>query len=429
VPTSFSALATAREEGKPLLYPLLRHAPLSLRWHRLQHLCVEDVVAQQLRVCELTISWVPFVAPTDEPQHRVEAAATAATDRLSDTRWTQLFKGLACSLHTLRFATHCQVSPRLLALAVASLPLLRTLSISSAAGKGDLISPLLQLHPQLPQPEKVAHDAPQCSSITDLHLHLCWTSNSLALRHLSRLSSLRRLHLSGALFPLDVFRSLFAGESDDDDAPPPSALGLSGLEELHLGGFVAHASRADEYTRAFSTLARLHTLTLCFVGELDALLPCLHVVPSLRLVVLHIRPFSGVGGFGCTPTGPNPNVLSKLLATNAQLHIRLHVADTLRAFAAHAPCVPGPVVADCWKRVQLHWNRTDRVGMMLVRPHMDRVVLLDELDEHRVSLPLPLPSQHHPVQPGQPVLLQFGELLPWRLHDQMVDAFVGAQGT
>jgi hypothetical protein len=190
---------------------------------------------------------------------------------------------------------------------------------------------------------------------------------------------------------------------------------------------VAHASRADEYTRAFSALARLHTLTLCFVGELDALLPSLRVVPSLRLLLLHIRPFSGVGSFGFTPTVPNPNVLSKLLATNAQLHVHLHVANNLRAFAAHVPSISHPLVADCWKRVQLHWNRTERVGMILVRPHMERVLLLDELDEHRV--PLPLPQQQHPVQPGQPVLLQFGELLPWRLHDQMVDAFVGAQGT
>jgi len=230
-----------------------------------------------------------------------------------------------------------------------------------------------------------------------LELHFGWRSHRLARESLRKLSSLRHLTLRGVLFRVDEFPLLFGLRKDGLSS-------LCQLESLSLGGFNMRSSPHDDnplaLSSALTSMHRLHTFTLSFVGFIDDALQALQDSSSLRLLILHVRPHSGAsrfGGVSALYTIPSREALQTLLHSNPQLYIRIHCAKTERAWKAHAQTTnefhtaQGIPALD--KALPAAAAPSEAFATMSALVS-DRLQLLDELHEHRVP-----PYQYPFAQP------------------------------
>jgi hypothetical protein len=364
--------------------PLLRHAPLTIVWHRRCHLHVAELVTLP-NVRELDIRW-----PAGGESHFVAghvAGLTHARD-LPDVEWIALLTHT--QLRSLRFAVWFRPSPRVLELA-AALPSLRSLSFACSHhtdAEIDLVAPFIH-----------------ATQLTTLELHFGWRPHRLARESLRKLSSVRHLALRGILFRVDEFPLLFGPRKDGLSS-------LCQLESLSLGGFNMRSSPHDDHPLALSSaltsMHRLRTFTLSFVGFIDDALHALQDSSSLRLLILHVRPHPGAsrfGGVSALYTIPSREALQALLHSNPQLYIRIHCAKTERAWEAHAPTTNEFHTAQGLAAAAAAPSEPFATLSALVS---DRLHLLDELDEHRVPLYQYLLAQplglfgHTPLPPPGP---------------------------
>jgi hypothetical protein len=364
-------------------------------WHRRCHLNIAELVTLP-NVRELDIRW-----PAGGESHfivgHVTGRVTHARD-LPEDEWNVLLTHTR--LRSLRFAVWFRPSPRVLELA-AAIPSLRSLSFACSHhidAEVDLVAPLLS-----------------ATQLTTLELHFGWRPHPLARESLRKLSSVRHLTLRGMLFDVDDFPLLFAPTED-------GLSGLSQLESLSLGGFAMRSPPYDNnphtlqpaLASVLTSMHRLRTLTLSFVGFIDDALQALAASSSLRLLIVHLRPHSDwrIWGNVAFPL-PTVDVFQALLNSNTTLHIRIHCAKTKRAWTAHAPTVDEFNAAHGIPAL----DKALPAAAALSEPFAllsglvsDRLQLLDELDEHRVPpcqypLAQPLGLFGHTPSPGGGVML------------------------